>query len=1198
MDLLLLPSMPLGRAGIASDMPPAQITTPRLCLFSTKASNITRISPNRETAADPGESSDARGLDGVMTRKRGRKRAEKATGRPQLGRLATRVARGRCVISLQGRQGGITAWLGLVSGVCQLGRFWIRGQGVCDGAACDPIDWFASSRGHRKAHRRRTHLYNSFVTLTPVANDPTPTQRADPVPALSLLRPLGSAPGAPPGGNSSSPLQSPAGARLVSSWCCAVLGLCLHRSQGLDVCNHTLPWTVSQRCMSVAAAMETPAASSLVRSPGVSALSNESSRGPPKRKRTSESDSASNNDTSASRPRGYDDYVSSFQLASPGRADAAYTHTHAHASTLSSPTGSALAATRATPPAAVAVLPGPGHVPVHVPVAGLQSQPQAYHDYQLHSTGSGPSGHSRGQDGCAEPVYGHDNAAMPIAGAVAPTAYSPRSTAVPPASPYNQQYQQAPWFVLGPSGDAVAQSHFQPVPSNTPPQAVPLQSIHMNGPVFPPPFNTVSPHQLSLPGQENVIPADANLGTPYPSVQAFQPHVFGLSQHLVSGEAVTLSDNRPPLGYPPPPPGQLTMGGGPQYPESRQQAPADGYLAQQPTVSVPSASMTPGSAVSPSHTGSGKAIGELDAQGQDSPSYGQPMNLTENNEHDTERQRREGSTIVCDFGLPDGGETADAMDADADPDADADVDADADADADAEVGADVAADVAADADVDIDADADADIDVDADPNAHDASPAGEVEQESSSIVVVEDPASPTTSNKPRRSPLSPNQREQAAMTRKIKACTRCRMQKMRCDPDPKDPMGACVGCQTFSRTSKKTIHRMPCYRGKGTEMKDIMDRINPKDIRTIKFTLGICKEPITVEVVAFQPQSGDVTARFWMVPDGELGVRKKKDLAHYCLASIHKTATYFEEYIKEHAVDVMKMERAGGKFDPRDVLERTYDYIIKRYQDLSSRFAVTGNEERELKFLGNMIILWFAMRHSTGSSWLLGEELLGMKPETRDDTYPLFGKVSVPRMILAQFDSINHTKLLSKYGKLVLSELESLMSRSQPQHFFLVYACMFMLLREASWISEDRYRHARNNLGRSLRYSIPAFVESLHESCNNLLQHWHYFNCKTWPLANEKAERYKGPLAGMSSTEFDLLMQARTDRAVQGQLDVWRRYKADNGHVTKPAPNDVGGRPYEGRQVFYDWDHPFYWVSQLFEEDWHPHATYQREYIE
>lgn len=147
---------------------------------------------------------------------------------------------------------------------------------------------------------------------------------------------------------------------------------------------------------------------------------------------------------------------------------------------------------------------------------------------------------------------------------------------------------------------------------------------------------------------------------------------------------------------------------------------------------------------------------------------------------------------------------------------------------------------------------------------------------------------------------------------------------------------------------------MPCYRGKitdavlyrsggleltrrwkGTEMKDVTDRINPKDIRTIKFTLGICEEPITVEVVAFQPQSGDVTARFWTVPDGETGVRKKKDLAHYCLFSIHKTAAYFEDYIKKNAVDVMKRERAGGNAGARDVLERTYEYIIKRYQDLS-----------------------------------------------------------------------------------------------------------------------------------------------------------------------------------------------------------------------------------------------------------------------
>jgi hypothetical protein len=121
--------------------------------------------------------------------------------------------------------------------------------------------------------------------------------------------------------------------------------------------------------------------------------------------------------------------------------------------------------------------------------------------------------------------------------------------------------------------------------------------------------------------------------------------------------------------------------------------------------------------------------------------------------------------------------------------------------------------------------------------------------------------------------------------------------------------------------------------------------------------------------------------------------------------------------------------------------------------------------------------------HTTGSSWLCGKELLGMKPETRDETYPLFGRVSVPRMILAQFDSIN-AHLLHKYGKRVLSELENFMSRGQASSmWYTVYLCMFILLREASWMSEDRYRHARNNFGSGVSEFYNAYAApSLHPS--------------------------------------------------------------------------------------------------------------------
>ncbi|KAL7921290.1 hypothetical protein ACQKWADRAFT_296053 [Trichoderma austrokoningii] len=449
--------------------------------------------------------------------------------------------------------------------------------------------------------------------------------------------------------------------------------------------------------------------------------------------------------------------------------------------------------------------------------------------------------------------------------------------------------------------------------------------------------------------------------------------------------------------------------------------------------------------------------------------------------------------------------------------------------------------------------------------------------------------------------------------RKVKACVRCRMQKIKCVPDSTDVSGDCLGCRTYSKTSKKTIHRMPCYRGKitdavlfrsgglqltnrwrGTDMKDVGDRVDPTCIRTIYFTLGISTHPIIVDVTEFRPREGDVVARFWTVPGGEHGVRLRKDLSPFCLADIHKTAAYYQKYIEDHALEVFKRERTGGQWGPRDPMERTYRAAMNYYQDLASKPYVTQTQEKERDFLKVLFHFWFALRHSTGSSWICGDDCLEMKPETRDESYPLFGRVSVPRMILAQFDSIN-THLLHKYGKKVLSELEGFMSRGSTTMWYTVYLCLYILLREASWLSEDRYRHARSNYGPSVRYSVPVFVEQLQDGCNNLLQHWHYYNPDGWPGHLISPERYKSGLAHLSSQRHGLVLDSYNDLQVQKQLAVWEMYKEKNGQVEDPAPKVLDGRSYQGHQCHYDWDHPYYWVAQLFEEKWEPHPTYVEE---
>ncbi|RDA88880.1 hypothetical protein CP532_5410 [Ophiocordyceps camponoti-leonardi (nom. inval.)] len=474
-------------------------------------------------------------------------------------------------------------------------------------------------------------------------------------------------------------------------------------------------------------------------------------------------------------------------------------------------------------------------------------------------------------------------------------------------------------------------------------------------------------------------------------------------------------------------------------------------------------------------------------------------------------------------------------------------------------------------------------------------------------------------------------RAETVNTRWKRACLRCRIQKLKCvSQDESGPTSECAPCHFVSKTSKKTIHHISCHRGKlldvvlyrqgglrlterwnGTAMKEVGDRCSPLNVSTVHITLGICDEPLKVDVVSFSSRPGDVTARFWYVREGAFGdeVRRKKEIEAYCLASIWKTAEYFEGYIVANAIPAMvKMNSASGPLKglgvaaDQDVIQRTYAAAIEYYYKLDDEYkdqSGTKKSNPEKRLLHNLFVLWFAIRHTTGSAFICGDNKLGMKPELKDETYPLFGRVSVPRMIVAQFDSINHTKMLTKYGRWVLQDLEALFFRNQQRWWWTIYLSVFILLHEASFVSEDRYRHARNNHGTKFRYSIPGFVEELQDGCNNILMHWHYYNCKPWPNPSDPWSRHTHFMSDLSSVQYDLVMETLADRHVQKQLGVWTKYKQENGAVEKikSAGSSRHGSPYLGSQTLFDWDHPFYWVSQMFEERWVPHPTYQREYV-
>ncbi|KAF5558292.1 hypothetical protein FNAPI_5163 [Fusarium napiforme] len=495
---------------------------------------------------------------------------------------------------------------------------------------------------------------------------------------------------------------------------------------------------------------------------------------------------------------------------------------------------------------------------------------------------------------------------------------------------------------------------------------------------------------------------------------------------------------------------------------------------------------------------------------------------------------------------------------------------------------------------------------------------------SSSTNSIVSPSETTSSGKLPLALDTLDKREVVKITRELSACVRCRFQKIKCIIDEQNPEGQCKTCKNFSKTSLKTIHRVPCLRLRiadvvlyrscglkltkrwtGIEMRDIGDRLDTVAV-TIEVSQNLCDKPLRMNVVRFRPIDGDVTARYWT--DGLLGKEtfKKKELANYCLENIYDTAESVRQYTIDNCLPafyhtIQEESESEAREEP---IIRTYLTAMARYLDLHNEYKSSGglskNDEKELQIFGNLFILWCAIQHTVGSLYIEGDETLGMLPETEDKSYPLFGKVSVPRMVVAQFDTLNYNEVLERYKEKLLRDIDWLFSQDKNRWWFTIYLVVFILLREASRMTADRYRHARANYGSRLRYSIPDFVEGLHVSCNNILTHWHYYNYDQWPTT-----RSSGLTNGVAKNDHfetlapkdrHLVKQNLKDPAVKKHLLVWKQYNRDNGKVPKiTLQHDTGSIRYKGEQNKYDWDHPLYWVSQMFEIKWCPHPTYTRE---
>jgi hypothetical protein len=189
--------------------------------------------------------------------------------------------------------------------------------------------------------------------------------------------------------------------------------------------------------------------------------------------------------------------------------------------------------------------------------------------------------------------------------------------------------------------------------------------------------------------------------------------------------------------------------------------------------------------------------------------------------------------------------------------------------------------------------------------------------------------------------------EDAGKTRELKACLRCRQQKIRCIIDKGNPKGVCVTCQEMSGPK---VHYLPCLRYRLTEsslfrtgkprgleftfrwpvmkLKDIDVWASP-EVRTILVESDFYPTPLQLSVRRFVPIPGkDSLHRSWM--DHKKGVKKTKETTPYAIVDMHKAKMDMRTYVADNTFPFMDyfMKKPGV-----DKLSReTYEFARKHMQ--------------------------------------------------------------------------------------------------------------------------------------------------------------------------------------------------------------------------------------------------------------------------
>ncbi|KAK1782241.1 hypothetical protein QBC45DRAFT_448642 [Copromyces sp. CBS 386.78] len=421
----------------------------------------------------------------------------------------------------------------------------------------------------------------------------------------------------------------------------------------------------------------------------------------------------------------------------------------------------------------------------------------------------------------------------------------------------------------------------------------------------------------------------------------------------------------------------------------------------------------------------------------------------------------------------------------------------------------------------------------------------------------------------RRGPYTDeSMRQNTALTRVLKSCIRCRMNRGRCNPDPSDLDGPCLTCK---RITGPTLCKMPCYRYIVTDASLYREQKRPSfshrwqsmdiiditasdwaspDIRTIVVSPVHVDAPFEFRVRKFNPVEGDVVHEMWKTPQG----MKQVALPRYALAEMHEAGKTLKAYI----------ETSVSKFIVATVGH--LDTIFWETYGMAFRHINEANTEQERSLMSNVFRLWVVCRLTSNPVFIRGPETLDGNP-INDPESKYFGRVPMPKIMTAQFECIEYTNFLRPWSKAVLKQLNDLVLAKKREYWFTIYLALFVLLHSCSMVTRRDAETARK-WGMRNEYANPESIKAHHAGAQTMLAHFHFINKGVLPfdIPHDEAGRHELSKAA-SLSEEQLNFVWKTGDIIKDPVRVTRMK-----HVRERF--DVGD--------------DFYWISMLYDREWKP----------